>query len=621
MENIEPGTYETYDDYSDQVGTLNVESGGAAVWTTDDPDSHFGRFYLQTGTYEDGSPTLIQLYFDYEYEYADVPSVSQNESALVIRSGASSVKNCHYVIYTKTMPKSNDISSIKLLSGGNVMVEGENIRVTYTNYDAYRDCWRTEALVDFPNIDMSKAVYGSAVLQIITTFGELTANCMIVPENEYAPMLQTYISESSIWYDNENYVSRDNIPFEIYDTNFTEGEVQLYELGEFTDSGQEVKFIASKPLSELKRTDGLLYSYTGSFTENLEPGKQYSISYYNKNLVDAGENPGNVIGRSEFTATDKPMIYSYYNSVDNYNYVASDNQYIYAMAININYDTDKIAACYYDEGGNKVDIPLTAEKSESYNEFGEVYEAPYEARFTYDFSNVPAFDEMDVHILVNDEEIEVLSFRDSRGECVVQYAGISGNQDKESLYMEGYNLDKGDITLRIYDTGEYNYQTTIGEKVRETAVKADNNEYGGYMLFPLDSLYLPEGRYYYELCHDGMPIISSSTSGNYLNGLFTIGAAEVDPDIPAAVTGSVVEGSEMKVDLLNMSSDEIKANVIVGAYDENDVLIDLSSEVPVTIAPNGELKDVSVPTAADAARYKVFVWDSLKDMRPYSKAN
>ena len=455
-------------------------------------------------------------------------------------------------------------------------------------------------MIDFPNVDMTAVQDNSAYIKIITKSDVLTCDLAVLPDNECPKSYESYYNGYLQVKTVNGYAPYDNIEFymDMSDgngTNYTDGEVQLVDLG-----SKEV--VASKQLSELERVDGALYTYSGSFN-NAEIGSRYELRYYNEQRDYINGWSPIIYSSSKFYAADKPTIHT---DVFEYGggYLGSARLTGIAQSINIDYDSDSITACLEDG----TEIPVTAERAnpELYQE--KAAHGEY-GSFAFDFSQVPAFSQHILYVFVNGEEAGSFSVRDYRDKSAVTYSAVGVYDNQPVIRLRGVNLDKCNLSVKVWSIDEYNFnEVSAPEPVIETSMNPDSDE--SYN-FPLNSLNLSDGRYVYQIYVNGAGVV------NHDNFKFRAGSVP-DSDMQVVVIGKTVSGSEMSVELANMSADDITADVIAAAYDESGALLDMHSE-SVTIQANSVLNDIVIPTIPGAAEYKVFVWDSIDSMIPLTK--
>ncbi len=615
-ENTAEGEYDVYANRNSnkRVGILRANGSGSAVLT-----------------FEQSINRLYELYILFNGDYIPICNIYKLNRTSTVRTrqfmlcGNAALLNNISVEIIDTKPYNPDnIISVQLCSGGEVLAEGFNIRVNEqlstgggVSMDVYpigakyirRDAlFYTTVLADFKEFDQKLLKDGSAYIKLETNSGEFVTNSFeYIEENEFCSGAYARIDCNNLYYDIEgDYVASDSIDFTISGTNYTEGEAALCEYNTETDELSEP--LASIQLSDLEKVvNNGLYDYRGSFKNIAQPGKTYKICYRNQKEEEAGVAPSDIISSSYVLhATDRPCVY-----FDQYNYnMSSSVLELYNASFNLDSGRDKFTA-KFQNGSMTADIPVEIKPYEYYNTYTGLTET--DTRFRFDFSKIAKSQGSGVvSVYLNGENIGCFGVYDMRDKTYTEYTMVTAVDGREVIYISGGNLDKGNFEIKVWDLSEYNMKEVRGEYLLRDVMINPSGDESDYCLMPLDFPGLPEGRYMLELYLDGEPVTLE-------DNLVYIRSYDGDPDTPVAVAKSLLNGENMIVDLVNTSNEELNVGVIVGAYDRNGALVDMSEVTPVTISANGELKDTAVSISPDAARYKVFVWDDLVNMKPYAK--
>ncbi len=617
-ENLASGVYPIYpnseiDYYT--TGTLTVNGDGSAK-VSEHPTSN-GVMWIDVDTENGPERCWLDLVIDSEV----LPYIETNPKTA--RANVNEYKDISVEITDKSPITAEDIVAVDLCFDGRIISRGENIRTNggYIKHHDFRNnqYYTNEVLVDFPAVDTSGIADDISYpdnmiyIRVITKYWERRCDYLILDDN--VPFDSRYFYSEDycgrihiVNYD--NYSPADELAFVIDNTNFTEGNVVLEE--NVYDGGINYKKVASIPLSELTRYDGNLYSYSGSFKGVAEAGKEYTLTYENSEIRNPEEAVNGVYFWGTPLITDEKMLKPDIDIYQNY-YLKSSSFVLYGGALNVDLEDDIITAYSENEDGSITDIPVIC-KNVTHNYYGVDIEDKSYTEFSFDFSNVPSFDKRAVCICLNGEIQCSFSIWDSRLKKSVISSSVGVHDERQTVDIEGTNLSGTELMLKIWKIEEHNLNEVFSKDfVKEFKARPDNdNEYSFY----IDELDLPEGKYAYNVFINGMSVEKELEYGGFV---FYVGKSALDSGIPILVAQKYVSGSEMNVDLINLSDSDITADVIVSAYDEEGGLLDVRTAADVTVPANGELDDIKVPIISGAAEYKALVWDDLEGIKPMSK--
>lgn len=591
-EGLSAGTYPTYaGEWDDEPnGVLTVNSDGSAELSIDSENINDISFYVDV---EQNKCEYISFWAENPAELPpDVPRLGSVMPGF-LKSGEASIENMKFSIFNKYIVNADDIQKVQLVSAGNIVAEGENLRFsTYSNNNYYIgnlniDYFYAYYLVDFPSIRTEDIENDSLTLRVVLDDGEVSYDIPVLDDNEGDVKAEITLTNavnadggslSVSPYTHANYmVGNGDIGFKISGTNKTDGSVILQKFNETECIYEDVTEI---PLTELDRTEDNGYTYTGSFANEAESGGFYRIRFGSACSV-------------MFRASDFKYYLNYYNKMYD---LSKDLQGIWIYGFNIDFNEGEFTALFNDEQNGTVNIPIQVRNN-------------YENRayFVFDFSSVEAFDTVDLHLCYNGIDIDTMKINDCRETQKVIYSYTSYYNDKESIYMYGSNIDKMNLQLKLWKIEDYMGYGVLSEyPVKEVSLNIPSSDSTGYYL-DISSIGVSEGLYVYAVFSDGKPVSYDSTlyipdSGN--------------SEKYAVLNKKQVSGADVVIDIENVSEEHIENAVLaVCAYDKNGELLDVTIQ-NINIAAHSSTGDIYADTAANAEQYKVFLWDGLRSMKP-----
>lgn len=595
LDGVSEGTYLTYssqyDDVTDQYievanGSLSVDADGKAVLTlTEECDEDEGvDVYIHIGE------NARNLYFYPDDFMPKKPSVGYTSPSF-LKSGSTSLDNLNFSILNRYIMNVDEIEKVQLLSGESIVAEAENI--TYTGYRSRYyfaqtdlEYYETSYCADFPVIDTTK-LNEKLTLKVTFTDGSTECEIPILGDDEgevYGEVLLKNVASADggdIEVNGEYYyadflASLDNIEFEVAFTNKTEGKVVLQRF----DEEEGVVDVAELSLSDLSRSSGNGYTYTGKFSDKTKVGGFYHIKFGNSYS-------------DTFTVKSSGSQLNCYNKRTS---IYEDEAYVWMYGLKVDFKNDSFSAFYNNASGEKVIVPMTVE-----NSYGT------SAGVVFDFSGVPAFTSLDLHLCCNNAEIDTMKVIDRRRTVTIEsYIGEDDGVYSVCMYGNKMNEIKN-LKLKFWKLEEYKgidvFSKTPAKEVDLTIPASESTQY----YFDLTSLDVDEGEYAYAIFEGDVP---ATDSGNvYIPNLKS-------NDVTAELTKKSVNGSKVTVNVKNTSENKIKnAVLIVCAYDNNGALTKMTTE-KVSVDANSSSGDITLDTVSGAAEYKVFLWNGLNNMKP-----
>ena len=576
---LAPGEYNLwfYEGDSEPIGVLTMGEGEIAT----------AKFNRQADWYDscyadiNGEYRMIDLWDAYR-EHKDIQIELGDVDFLV--DNVEEISCLEFNIISGKKLKEEDIKEVNLLRDGEVIGEGINIKFLYTE-EHYSDAIRRCATVStgFEKVTGPLGTYEPLQLQVKTTAGEAMTDIYVESSGYADPVAKFYIDGANAFAGYANGQELDlytgtDVKFRRAATYLDDNdsiEVYLYKCDPVSGEQEDYITYLTKDDLTISLVNNYVYSYSGEF-KNLESDCLYCIS-----SSDGG-------WATYFRTTDKPLFVTW-----DMLYVYDDIADVYVESVNVP-DSATIKAYYINDAGNKVYIDVT--KSLENGKGG----------LSFDFSDMD-FVARTIYLTCNNEAAGALVAYDMRSETPIADIGLdvkTGNVLVFSRNAAKYNAPVLKIKpLEIIDFHEVVSDKTIAQK----SAKFVNN----MATIPVDGS-VEESGYYSVSLWDGSRLVSTAE-------IVYIDAEKTTVKKPVLEVANITTTtSKVNVKVENVSDIEAEeVEVLLAAYDENDIMIKVVSAVK-TISPSGEetLKFDKVP---GAKTYKAYVWETKKSLIPLGR--
>ncbi len=566
-----------YEGDSEPIGVLTMGDGEIATAKFNRKADWYDSCYVEIN----GEYRMIDLWDAYkprdgiEVQLGDVYFLVDN---------VNEISRLEFNIISGEKLEDEDILEVNLLREDKVIAKGSLIDLYYTEpyyTHAIKRCSYISA--GFEEITSPLRASETLQLQVKTTAGEARTDIYVEDSGYADPMAKFYIDGANAYagyangqelnlYTGTDVIFRrgatylgdnDNVAVYLYKCHPVSGEQEDY-----------ITYLTKDDLT-ISLVNNYAYSYTGRF-ENLDADCLYCISSSDGGWI------------TYFRTTDGPLFVT-----DDMLYAYDDTAKVYVESVNVS-DSAAVDAYYLNDNGGKVSVDVTKSLKN-----GKGY-------LSFDFSDMD-FSAKTIYLTVNGEAAGSLVAYNMKNQVAISDIDLdakSGNIIVSSRGAKGYS----NPVLKIAPLELLDFNEAISNKVAaQINVKFVNNE----AVVPISG-YVDKSDYYSVSLWDGSRLVS----GTEIVYVDSEKGVVKRPVIEVAKVTTTASSVSVKVEnVSDIDAEEIE--VLLAAYDENDIMIGVVSAVKTISATGTEtLKFDKIP---GAKTYRAYVWETKKSLIPLGK--